>query len=95
MSVNESGIPMTRYRGLEATESEKRAAFARASEVVEWEKGGKTFILCIPLRVILRAGSLGGDVREIEGGWHYLRPEDMFKEWRDIKLVARDYRKGE
>ncbi len=85
--------------GLDATEPEIRRTLLKPSEVIEWETGGMTFLLGLRPNdkeyVIVRAGALGGDVRNVHGGWRYLRLVDCMKEWAEIRLVAGAYRQGQ
>lgn len=41
--------------------------------------------------VIYRAGALGGDVKQMDGGWVYLDPMHAMSEWREIQHVAPAY----
>jgi len=87
---------LTRYALREATEKECRDTLgARDAEIIEWETTGQTFILSVTTLCIVRAGSLGGDTREVEGGWRYLRPEDASKEWREIRSMIPSFQRRE
>jgi hypothetical protein len=91
-----SGVPYSRYLGLDATESELRNAIGDPGAVyVEWENAGLTWIMSDRYHVIVRTGALGGDVRDVQGGWKYLRREHMLKEWEEIKAVAESFRRGQ
>jgi hypothetical protein len=72
-------------------------------QVVEWPGAGMTFVYCARgvnteingraqwCPVIYRAGALGGDVRQMHGGWVYLTPLHAAKEWREIQEAGRAY----
>ena len=94
---NEGNLPYWHTGlGLDATEAEIRRALSDpAARAVEWENGGLTFILSERHLVIVRTGALGGDVREVHGGWRYLRLVDCLKEWTDIRQTAGAFRKGQ
>lgn len=74
----------------------KRVMQCRCShEIIEWETNKFTFIFCEYNLAIMRTGSLGGDVRDIHGGWKYLTVDHMRKEWREIGEVAKTFKRGE
>lgn len=58
------------------------------AETCEWETNGFTFVMSTKHLGILRTGAMGGDVREVHGGWKYLRPRDLYKEWREITSLV-------
>lgn len=71
----------------------------------EWDNAGLTFVYC-PHGIeyltdtgastmgvgIMRAGAMGGDVRDIHGGWLYLTEMHALREWREIQEVAKAYK---
>jgi hypothetical protein len=91
-----SGIPISRYGGLEATEPELRRALSDPrAVVVEWENAGLTFVASERDLVIVRTGAMGGDVREVHGGWRYFNIQSFLKEWGEITTVAQSFRRGQ
>lgn len=76
------------------TEGEIRRAMRTANhDVIEWEAAGFTFLRDERTRVIIRAGSLGGDVRDIHGGWKYLTVADMDHDWNEIRDLAESFKR--
>jgi hypothetical protein len=63
------------------------------AEYLEWESAGYTFIKSPRHNVIVRTGAMGGDVLDIHGGWKYLLPAHMEKEWQEIKTLADSFRR--
>lgn len=76
---------MRRLPVREATQAEIRATLGdKRGKLVEWPNAGFTFIMSPRQLVIVRAGILGGDVREVHGGWKYLTLGHLLFEWHEI-----------
>lgn len=60
--------------------------------VTEWETIGYTFLYSKKHLAIARTGIMGGDIREIHGGWKYINIMHMYQEWEEIKRVSMAYR---
>jgi hypothetical protein len=72
-----------------ASERELMAAMqaARPHHVHEVPMIGTTF-LCVPkLLTIVRTGALGGDTREIHGGWVYGNPLRFIADRQEIRIL--------
>lgn len=61
-------------------------------EITEWENVGYTFLFSRKYLGIVRTGIMGGDVREIHGGWKYISLIHMWQEWQEICQVSNAYR---
>lgn len=73
-----------------ASESEtKRAVSDVGSRIIEAPTIGMTFILSDSLLTIVRAGALGGDSRDVEGGWVYGDFISYLRDCEEIKAVGR------
>lgn len=77
-----------------ASESELKLAMAGKVAVCEAPVIGITFILNRDRRTIVRCGSLGGDQRDIEGGWVYTNYFSMERDWQEILSVANTMARG-
>lgn len=89
-----SGVPIVQYQGLDATESEIRLALSDPNaKYCEWESAGLTFVLSEKEMVIVRAGAMGGDVRDVHGGWKYFNLQSLYKEWHEITAVEPSYKR--
>lgn len=95
------GVPPEMYvltggLGLDASESDIRRALADPTAlVIEWETARMSWLMSPRARVILRGKGFGGDVRDIELGFYYLKVSHMMKEWREINEVAKSYERGQ
>lgn len=49
----------------------RRAMQDKHAEIIEAPIVGITFMISYSLLTVLRAGAMGGDVRNVEGGWVY------------------------
>lgn len=74
-----------------ATDAETRLALNNSDEVLEWETVGYTFVKSARACVIVRSGALGGDTREVHGGWKFGNVFAMERAWQEIKVVAGCY----
>lgn len=64
----------------------------KESEVIECPGVGITFLCSFRFLTILRSGAMGGDVRNIEGGWVYASDLAMrfdLQEMRHLSKVSR------
>lgn len=86
-------------------ELKRVASCTEPHQTIEWETLNWVFHLCprgvdfmprgLTMRagpVIMRTGSMGGDVQDIHGGWLYLSPFHAVAEWREIQEVASAYK---
>lgn len=83
----------TRLAVRQTTEDETKRVLQNVSAVIEWETVGYTFIKSDKELAIVRSGALGGDVRELHGGWKYLNLLHMNIEWNEIRLASEPFRK--
>lgn len=74
-----------------ATDAEMRLALNHSDGVLEWETVGFTFVKSAYACVIVRSGALGGDTREVHGGWKFHNVFAMERAWAEILLVAGCY----
>lgn len=74
-----------------ATDEDVRAALEDSDGVLEWETVGYTFVKSARACVIVRSGALGGDVREVHGGWKFANPFRMEMAWNEILVVSGCY----
>lgn len=74
-----------------ATEVDIRAALEDSDGVLEWETVGFTFVKSARACVIVRSGALGGDTREVHGGWKFANVFAMERAWEEVLLVAGCY----
>lgn len=57
-------------------------------QVVELEGIGITLIATQrPLMAIIRAGAMGGGLRNVEGGWIYDNPFSLLLDWQEINSI--------
>jgi hypothetical protein len=75
-----------------AAEAEITTAMARDRnvEIIEWGPLGQTFIISFEHLIIVRTGILGGDVREIHGGFVYDNEISLRLDLEEIRQVARE-----
>lgn len=71
-----------------ATEADVKAALSHTDEVIEWETIGFAFHKSARACVIVRSGALGGDTREVHGGWKFANVFKMEMAWSEIRAVA-------
>lgn len=71
-----------------ASETELKQAMTGKVAICEASTIGLTFIINHARMTIVRCGSLGGDQRDIEGGWVYTNFFSMERDWREILSVA-------
>jgi hypothetical protein len=74
-----------------ATDSDIRAALEDSDGILEWETVGFTFVKSARTCVIVRSGALGGDTREVHGGWKFANVFAMERAWAEILIVAGCY----
>lgn len=74
-----------------ATDADMRLALDNSDGVLEWETVGFTFVKSARACVIVRSGALGGDTREVHGGWKFANVFAMERAWNEILLVAGCY----
>lgn len=74
-----------------ATEADIRLALDNSDGVLEWETVNLTFVRSTYARVIVRSGAMGGDVREVHGGWKYANVFALERAWQEILVVAGCY----
>jgi hypothetical protein len=74
-----------------ASDADIRDALNSSDGVLEWETVGYTFVKSARACVIVRSGALGGDTREVHGGWKYGNVFAMERSWAEILLVAGCY----
>lgn len=74
-----------------ASEGDIRRALSSTDGVIEWETVGYTFLKSAATCVIVRAGSMGGDTREVHGGWKFPNPFALERAWQEILTVAGCY----
>jgi len=77
-----------------ATDKELKAALQTTDAIIEWESIGLTFHRSLQTLVIVRSGAMGGDVHEVHGGWVYLIPGHLLKEWEEIGIGGTAYRRN-
>jgi len=74
------------------TETECKAVVSDPDlKVAEWETQGYTFFASERHLAILRTAAMGGDMREIHGGWKYVTPFGMWREFHEIKSLERAF----
>lgn len=72
-----------------ASEKELRRAISdRHAEIIECPVISMTFVVSHVYGCIVRAGALGGDVRNIEGGWQYLTSADLRADRDELRQLA-------
>lgn len=71
-----------------ASEDELKRALSGKVRVIEWPHLNNTFICNDGKRTIVRCGALGGDQKDIEGGWVYRNPFSLQRDWNEIVEVA-------
>jgi hypothetical protein len=76
-----------------ATDKELKAALQTTDAIIEWPAIGFTFHRSLQTLAIVRTGALGGDVREVHGGWVYMIPGHLLKEWEEINIGGEAYRR--
>lgn len=75
----------------ELTRSELVSTLQRRDLVVaEWPGMGLTFLSHRPLLRIVRTGALGGDVRDVHGGWLYSNDISFMLDWTEIMYVTHE-----
>lgn len=74
-----------------ASEADIRLALDNSDGVLEWETVGFTFVKSARACVIVRSGALGGDTREVHGGWKFANVFAMERAWQEILVVAGCY----
>jgi hypothetical protein len=74
-----------------ATDEDIRTALKHPDGVLEWETVGFTFVKSARSCVIVRSGALGGDTREVHGGWKFANVFTMEMAWQEILVVAGCY----
>jgi hypothetical protein len=60
-----------RWQHIASDAEVRRAMKDRESEIIEAPIVGITFMVSYSTLTVLRAGAMGGDVRNVEGGWVY------------------------
>lgn len=78
-----------RWNHIASDAETKRAVSDVGSRIIEAPAIGMTFILSDTLLTIVRAGALGGDTREVEGGWVYGDFISYLRDCEEIKAVGR------
>jgi hypothetical protein len=74
-----------------ATEADIRKALDDSDGVLEWETVDLTFVKSARACVIVRSGALGGDTREVHGGWKFANVFTMEMAWQELLVVAGCY----
>jgi hypothetical protein len=87
--LNPTEMPLSAMASRLLTEAECKAiAQDNTAVIVEWQTNGLSFIASAKYLGIMRTGALGGDMRDIHGGWKYDLPSAFNKELAEIKRVA-------
>lgn len=75
----------------EATGSELVHALGSKEDldVLEVSWMNHTYIRNTRMLIIARTGALGGDVKDVHGGWVYLTDLQMRADWAEIRRIAR------
>lgn len=85
--------PEMRTRALRLADEDelKKAVGDPHARIIEWASVGLTFVRSDRQCVIARTGALGGDVRQVHGGWFYLNTILLAADWQEILYVAKAF----
>lgn len=71
------------------TESELRRILSTKGLVaVEWGWAGQTYLRSDRFLAIIRTGIMGGDVRDVHGGWRYPNEFSLLMDWQEIEYMG-------
>jgi hypothetical protein len=90
--IEMSAVPPDKIRWAHvASEAELAAALGAANHrVYEVPMLNETFLVCWDKLTIIRTGSLGGDTREVFGGWVYDNLIRLMADEQEIVQLARN-----
>lgn len=90
--MSDSTRPMSGRWHHEASETQlKRVANQAPSELDHLEVPilGQMFTRSLKYLIVIRSGIMGGDVRDIHGGWVYLNDILLRADWEEIRQISR------